>query len=388
MDNVLSLKYTLNHCTGCGVCAVVCPNKCIDMQLNTEGFFVPVINEKRCTNCGMCVEICYKVFDINKPCAGKELADCKVYSAIHLDPAELKSVTSGGVASELSKYCYGNGYDVLGVIMNPENDYCEHIISSCEDDLERMKSSKYVQSYTLNAFLAIQPNRKTLLIGLPCQIYGIRKYIRRLGVEDNFILVDLFCRGVPTTNLYQKYRKYLQSQFGLGRLTTCNFRSKRDGWHKFSITVCDELGKEYSNTVYDDMFFSFYLKNTCFRESCYNCEFRRNRIFSDIRLGDFWGSKYYDHDEGVSLVSIYTQRGQEAWNKISDAFICEVNDSSELKKSQRFDKFPIPSYRRDLLAALVSEEPLESIHKKFGIDRLGFYSGEKKNDNKINKKFS
>ena len=105
-------------------------------------------------------------------------------------------------------------------------------------------------------------------------------------------------------------------------------------------------------------------------------------------MGDFWGSKYYNHDEGVSLVSIYTQRGQEAWNKISDAFICEVNDTSELKKSQRFDKFPIPSYRRNLLAALVSEEPLESIHKKFGIDRLGFYRGEKKNDNKINKKFS
>jgi len=115
-----------------------------------------------------CADMCYKLFDISAYIEVKQLEDCKVYSAIHCDTKELKSVTSGGVASELSKYCYRNGYDVLGVAMNTENDYCEHIIASCEDDLERIKSSKYVEGYTLNAFSAIQPNRKTLLIGLPC----------------------------------------------------------------------------------------------------------------------------------------------------------------------------------------------------------------------------
>lgn len=195
MDNVLSLNSTFNPCTGCGVCVVACPNKCITLQLNEEGFFAPVIDEQHCVNCGLCADVCYKLFDISAHTEGKQLEDCKVYSAIHRDVAELQSVTSGGVASELSKYCYRHGYDVLGVVMNPEKDYSEHIVASCENDLEKMKSSKYVQSYTLNAFSEIQPNNKTLIIGLPCQIYGIRKYIQQLGVEDNFILVDLFCRG-------------------------------------------------------------------------------------------------------------------------------------------------------------------------------------------------
>jgi coenzyme F420-reducing hydrogenase beta subunit len=363
---------------------VACPNKCITLQLNEEGFFTPVIDEQHCVNCGLCADVCYKLFDISAHSEGKQLEDCKVYSAIHRDTKELKSVTSGGIASELSKYCFENGYDVLGVVMNPENDYCEHIIASCEDDLERMKKSKYVQSYTLKAFKEIQPTHKTLIIGCPCQIYGIRKYIKQMGAEDNFILVDLFCRGVPTTNLYRKYREYLQLKFGLGKLVTCDFRSKRMGWHKFSITARDEEGNEYSSTVYEDMFFSFYLKNTCFKESCYNCELRHGRVFADIRLGDFWGAKYYSHDEGVSIVSIYTQKGRDVWNKISDTFISEENEPPELKKSQPFNKLPIPSYRTGLLAALKTDEPLESIHARFGINKMGFYKEEnKKEDTKL-----
>lgn len=373
MDNVLTLNNILNPCTGCGACAVACPSKCIDLRLNAESFFIPVINEQQCTHCGICTKVCYKVFDINNPNEGKQLEDCKVYSAIHRDASELKSVSSGGVASELSKYCYRRDYDVMGVVMDPENDYAEHIVATCENDLERMKSSKYVQSYLANAFSKIKLNKKALIIGLPCQIYGIRKYIQWAGIEDDFLLVDLFCRGTTTINLFRKYRDYLQLQYGLGKLIDFNFRSKTIGWHKFSVVAHDKLGKEYSGTVYDDMFFSFYLKNTCFKESCYACEFRHNRVFSDIRLGDFWGSKYYSHDEGVSVVSIYSQKGQEVWDKISNQFISEENFPSELKKSQRFNKFPIPDYRENLLLALSSEKSLKDIYNEFGIDNMGFY---------------
>ena len=32
-------KYITNVCTGCGACSVVCPQKCIDIVLNADGFF-------------------------------------------------------------------------------------------------------------------------------------------------------------------------------------------------------------------------------------------------------------------------------------------------------------------------------------------------------------
>lgn len=40
-------------CIGCGKCAGVCPQKCIDLSGN-----VAVIEQNRCLHCGRCVEVC------------------------------------------------------------------------------------------------------------------------------------------------------------------------------------------------------------------------------------------------------------------------------------------------------------------------------------------
>ena len=33
------------HCVGCGACASICPNKCIEMYNDDEGFAYPVVNK-------------------------------------------------------------------------------------------------------------------------------------------------------------------------------------------------------------------------------------------------------------------------------------------------------------------------------------------------------
>ena len=37
-----------NYCTGCSVCAVICPTKAIEYSLNKYGFYEAVINKKKC----------------------------------------------------------------------------------------------------------------------------------------------------------------------------------------------------------------------------------------------------------------------------------------------------------------------------------------------------
>lgn len=52
--------------------------------------------------------------------------------------------------------------------------------------------SKYIQSYTVDGFKAIDRKQKYLVTGTPCQIDSFRRYIRKFKKEENFILMDFF----------------------------------------------------------------------------------------------------------------------------------------------------------------------------------------------------
>ena len=47
-----------DKCCGCGLCVVICQFKAIKMELDEEGFYYPVINEKKCIECGLCEKRC------------------------------------------------------------------------------------------------------------------------------------------------------------------------------------------------------------------------------------------------------------------------------------------------------------------------------------------
>lgn len=48
-----------NKCTGCSVCAYICPTKAITMQVNDEGFQYPVIDNEICVKCSKCLRFCH-----------------------------------------------------------------------------------------------------------------------------------------------------------------------------------------------------------------------------------------------------------------------------------------------------------------------------------------
>lgn len=53
MSNINNLDKKL--CTGCGLCANICPFGAIEMKADEEGFLRPCINDK-CVNCGLCAK--------------------------------------------------------------------------------------------------------------------------------------------------------------------------------------------------------------------------------------------------------------------------------------------------------------------------------------------
>ena len=52
------IKLDTQRCTGCGACAQVCPEKCIEMSPDRDGFVYPRVFLEKCVSCGKCAEAC------------------------------------------------------------------------------------------------------------------------------------------------------------------------------------------------------------------------------------------------------------------------------------------------------------------------------------------
>ncbi len=370
-NNITDVGY--NQCTGCGACCIICPEKCISFDMNEQGFYTPTVNESDCINCGLCKEVCYKYLEDNQIVPKADYQGKKVIAVLNNYLEQMHTVTTAGVATQLAKYYFRHGYNVCGVTFDPKADRCEHIIVKNEDDILKLKGSKYLQSSCFNSFnkLYKYPG-KSIIFGTPCQIYGFRQLIKHKKIEEKFILVDLYCAGVPSFNLWKQYKEFLQRTFKLKDIDRVNFRDKTQSWHKFSIRVKDENNNEYRQNLFNDLFFSFFLKKACFNKSCYDCKLRRDAIFSDMRLGDFWGDKYKIFDDGVGLVVLFTEKGEKAWESIKSSFRFEICKIQDIFDSQKINRAILPDHYNDVIKAFECGEKLEIVSSRYKINEIGY----------------
>jgi coenzyme F420-reducing hydrogenase beta subunit len=293
--------------------------------------------------------------------------DKQVFAAWSENKDIVLSSSSGGVGYELTQFGWKDGYKICGVVFDAPNNICKHIIVETESDLEAIKTSKYLQSYTIEAFSQFKKGEKYLVVGTPCQIYGLRKWIQLKKWEDNFILVDFFCHGTPSFLLWKKYKAFLNKKYGMDTmLKDVNFRKKNleSKWHFYAILIRDFRGKFHiqHKAFTEDMFFRFFLNNSCLNKACYECKCRLDNCFADIRIADFWGSKYINNDDGVSLVITNTEKGKQVFEDIRHKLIVEKCDFADLKNSQSVRFLHIHSKRDIILKELKGEKVLEKIY--------------------------
>ena len=182
-----------NECTGCSACVNVCGKNAIFYCEDKIGFRYPVVNLDLCIDCGLCQKVCPNNVEVDK----SEPTLCFVGHAT--DRSEQETSSSGGIASLLSRTIIRQGGVVYGCTAR-DISHVQHIRVNNDDDLFLLKGSKYVQSDLGDCYKRIKvdlhSNLQVIFIGTPCQIAGLRTYLRK--DYENLVTIDFVCHGVPS----------------------------------------------------------------------------------------------------------------------------------------------------------------------------------------------
>lgn len=314
-------------CTGCGVCSNICPNSCIDMVSDNEGFLYPSTDLNNCIGCGLCEKTCPVINGIKS----ENNAQPPAYAAWSLDEDIRFNSTSGGIFTELAKRIISDGGYVAGARYNDRH-LVEHCMINDNDDIILLRQSKYVQSNAGNIYKEtreiLNNNETVMFVGTPCQCAGLVSFLGR--GYDNLLLCDFVCRGVNSPIAYTKYLESMKNEYR-SPVKKVWFKNKINGWNKFCTKIDFESGKEYYGDRYKDLFMLGFLKyNLYMRTSCSNCSFIGFPRNSDITLADFWGVRLRDEtqdtDKGTSLVLINSPKGNVFFESIHEQIFQEESN--------------------------------------------------------------
>lgn len=357
-------------CCGCNACAQRCPQHCITLTEDDEGFLYPKVNTETCIECGLCEKIC-PVINQN------HLKDpLEVYAAINPNENIRKESSSGGIFTLLAEKIIFESGVVFGACFD-ENWEVKHDYTETIEGLAAFRGSKYVQSRIEDNFLKaerfLKEGKKVLFSGTPCQIAGLKKFLRK--EYDNLLAVDFICHGVPSPKIWRMYldetcknliarseKKSVSSPLSNRKrnsyIEAISFRHKILGWKKFSFflklnatRMHDEkkLERLLCEPFTDNIFMKAFLSNTILRPSCYQCPCKSGKSNSDITIADYWNVHQilpnFDDDKGVSLVLTNTSKGKKIFS--SCKVTCKETRYEEAKKRNAgfLEKVTIPAKR-------------------------------------------
>lgn len=319
-SNNVSIKKK-NECSGCALCANICPAQAIVMQPDTLGFKYPVVDYDKCTNCGLCLKKC----SFFKP-QHNEIFKQRYYALRHNDESELLKSQSGAAFIVLSDVILEKGGSIYGAALN-DTFHVFHKRVTDKEERESLRYSKYTQSDIEHCYNLIRRDLENglyvLFSGTPCQVAAVKAAIPK-RLSDKLFLIDLICHGVPAPKIWNDYIDYIENKYG--KIQRAYFRDKRYGWNVQKETFY--CHKEHSFITFKILFHS----RICLRHSCYNCHFADYDRCSDLTIGDFWGwekiSDKYNDNKGISLVLVNTLHGAELLGHISEeCFLQEVQKS-------------------------------------------------------------
>lgn len=347
-------------CCGCAACSEICPTNAITMK-DKNGFKTAVVDTENCISCSKCAKVC-PFFDKTSTI---KIKDCAVYSYKDTDAEVLKKSSSGGLAYRIAKIYLEKGYSVVGCAFDKNKQCAKHIVITPDEQekLSLLQGSKYMQSDFSNAIKEVKEGSAPLVVfGTPCQISGAKKVAPK---SRKIIYVDLICHGVPSGLVYKKYTEYLKQNHNMDNENLeVLFRYKQHGWKNRYIYATD--GKcAYEAHQSEDPYFRLFESGFAYAESCYDCRFR-DATDADIRIGDYWGSRFSKDNTGVSMMITVSEVGESLVKEVSAFGDVKKQDVKDFFENQQFENEPLPVFYKRLFNALSDDKtPIAEIVNEF-----------------------
>ena len=208
------------NCTGCSACYSACPVRCISMKADEEGFLYPEATDE-CIECGLCEKVC-PMFKEKSECAHPK----SVYAAVSKDYAIWHRSTSGGAFSAIVRQWADTDTLIGGAAWN--GFAVHHIGVLGFQNISPLCKSKYVASSIEDTFIEIrthlQKGKKAVFCGCPCQVDGLRNFLRK--DYEQLLTIDLICHGQGSPLVFAECLKEIGSQLG-AEVLSYEFRTKR-----------------------------------------------------------------------------------------------------------------------------------------------------------------
>ena len=329
MERICPIEY----CTGCMACYNSCSHEAIIETEDVCGFKYPVIDKLKCIDCGLCKIVC----PVNRPVERQR--SLTIFAAYSRDKEDRMSSTSGGASSVFAQIMVQLGGVVYGCVQHSFNEIKHQRIDK-EEDLWRIKGSKYVQSEIGDVFKSVKcdliSGKRVLFTGTPCQVAGLRSFLRKDYPE--LLTIDLVCHGVPSRKLLKDDIQNIIERNAFSTDCKVFFRKKGDNIAdlKFGVFLSSFGDEEIAKVLYSieypfDYYIAGFMCGLFYRTSCYTCTYANDLRCSDVTIGDYWGLGESDLDigRGISAVLINSDKGKRFFELCKDKFEYEERDVEE-----------------------------------------------------------
>lgn len=310
------------NCCGCSACAAICPQQAITMQADKLGFKYPQIDLKKCVNCGLCENVCSFSKLVRTPLDKSKHS--QIYACRMKDLQEVAKSQSGGATQAIAAWILAKGGVVYGAAFG-EHCTVRHTRSTTQEERDKQRGSKYVQSDMGNCFVQVkedlQNGHYVLFTGTGCQVAGLLQYVQTAGLDTRKLYTcDLICHGVPSPRLWNDYVNYVEQKKLKKPIVKAVFRDKEHyGWasHKETFYTTYTTYTTYTYIFYD---------HVAFRSSCGICPYASTHRLADFTVCDFWGyqktvPEMGADNKGLSLCFISSPKAQTVFEEIKEKLI-------------------------------------------------------------------